>query len=589
MPMRAPTIPGVPTDQVSSLTGAIEDLAGQFALPALLERILRRAVGLLDGAAGSICTVDESAGTYRKEADLGVGCRQGQVFSLAEGTTGAVVARRGPVVFERYSDVPGGHVAEEDRGRLLATVGVPIEWAGAIIGACVIFSTDPARRWEQNDVDLLRIFAGHAAVAITNSRLHAEAAERTRRLAVGAERERVVRDVHDALVRTLGAVVAHLDAVTTTDPGRVADRAHLSAARVEALTALSETRRTVLGLGPALLDGRHLHDAVDQELAWVRSTTTLRTDLVVTGDPTVIGSEAAAPVLHAVQEALTNVVTHSGATQVRVGVMYAHDHVTALVSDDGRGFDATETTRAGLDRTVAQIEQLGGSVHIEALPGWGTRVRVELPTAPVPTTSVASVRSVRVLVADPRALVRAGLVRLLARAEPDLVTVGEVGNAETLRTAVVAADPDVIVVGLAGSAAMLAALWRTESFPAVVSLVDRGNPADLRIAAEHGTSAMVDIDLDAGELARVVLAVARGEVALIPKPVGEAPGRAAITLLTGRELEVRDLVVRGLADKQIAARLGISVKTVEKHVGSLLRKTGSANRTTLAGRLATAG
>ena len=52
--------------------------------------------------------------------------------------------------------------------------------------------------------------------------------------------------------------------------------------------------------------------------------------------------------------------------------------------------------------------------------------------------------------------------------------------------------------------------------------------------------------------------------------------------LTARELEVRALVVKGYADKQIATELGISVKTVEKHVGSLLRKTGATNRTMLA-------
>ena len=53
--------------------------------------------------------------------------------------------------------------------------------------------------------------------------------------------------------------------------------------------------------------------------------------------------------------------------------------------------------------------------------------------------------------------------------------------------------------------------------------------------------------------------------------------------LTPRESQVRDLVSRGLPDKQIAERLHISVKTVEKHVGSALRKTGARNRTELAG------
>ena len=60
-----------------------------------------------------------------------------------------------------------------------------------------------------------------------------------------------------------------------------------------------------------------------------------------------------------------------------------------------------------------------------------------------------------------------------------------------------------------------------------------------------------------------------------------APTDAA-TALTPREQEVRSLVRQGLPDKQIADRLHISVKTVEKHVGSALRKTGAQNRTELA-------
>lgn len=97
-----------PHEQVDALTGAVEDLAGQFSLQPLLQRILRRAVILLGGGAGSISTVDEAAGTYRKEADLGVGCQEGKVFSLREGATGAVVANRAPVVFDSYSEVRGG-------------------------------------------------------------------------------------------------------------------------------------------------------------------------------------------------------------------------------------------------------------------------------------------------------------------------------------------------------------------------------------------------------------------------------------------------------------------------------------------------
>ncbi len=56
--------------------------------------------------------------------------------------------------------------------------------------------------------------------------------------------------------------------------------------------------------------------------------------------------------------------------------------------------------------------------------------------------------------------------------------------------------------------------------------------------------------------------------------------------LTGREREVRALLAQGLPDKLIAERLVLSVKTVEKHVSSVLRKTGARNRTELAAQAA---
>ena len=83
--------------RAAGLIAVAEDLAGEFSLRPLLERILRRWTELLGCHAGSICSVDEAAGTYRKEADIGVACQSGQVFPLTEGMTGAVVARRAPV------------------------------------------------------------------------------------------------------------------------------------------------------------------------------------------------------------------------------------------------------------------------------------------------------------------------------------------------------------------------------------------------------------------------------------------------------------------------------------------------------------
>src|ERR1700689_5771749 len=127
----------LPADAAARAAGLIavaEDLAGEFSLRPLLQRILLRCTELLGCAAGSICSVDEAAGTYRKEADIGVACQSGQVFPLTEGMTGAVVARRAPLWFARYDDVPGGHVAPESRATLRGVIGVPLGGGGRLLG-----------------------------------------------------------------------------------------------------------------------------------------------------------------------------------------------------------------------------------------------------------------------------------------------------------------------------------------------------------------------------------------------------------------------------------------------------------------------
>lgn len=586
-----------PNAQVDALSGAVEDLAGQFALQPLLHRILRRAVSLLGADAGSISTVDEKAGTYRKEADLGVACQEGAVFPLGEGATGAVVAHRGPRLFARYRDVPGGHVGERDRDRLHATVAVPIEWRGEITGVCVVFSTDPDVRFGKEDVELLDVFAKHAAIAVANARLHQQAEERARRLAVGAERERVARDVHDTVARALGSILLHMDALEL--PG---GQPRLEAARAAAHAALVETRRSVLGLGPSVLEAHPLDDAVAVELGWVRSTAGIRTDLVVTGERPRLAPGIGSPTLRLVQEALTNAVTHAGAALIRVGVMYGDEDVTVVVEDDGRGFDPADTalrrTGLGLSGIVARADQLGADLRIESTPGWGTRIRVRVPYAgPGGDGRGRAVGATpwRVLVVDRRPVVRAGLVRLLDRAGPEVQVVGEIADAREVVDAVRVLEPDVVLLDLRmpelDGARLTSYVRSAAAGTAVLVMTDDLSDPLLPEAVRAGARGCVGSDLDGPGLVRAVLGAAHGDVLLSERVLRSFTDRDhfAADPLTAREREVRALVERGLPDKRIATALGISVKTVEKHVGAVLRKTGAPNRTALAHRAAAPG
>jgi signal transduction histidine kinase/DNA-binding NarL/FixJ family response regulator len=598
--------------RAAGLIAVAEDLAGEFSLRPLLERILLRCTELLGCDAGSICSVDEAAGTYRKEADIGVACQSGRVFPLSEGMTGAVVARRAPVWFDRYDDVPGGHVAPESRATLRGVIGVPLEWRGRIIGACVVFSRDDRRTFGPADAELLRLFAKHAAIALVNARMYEEAEERAKSEAVAAERDRMLAELHDTLAQRLVTVRVHIDSAdeslavvaANASPGGPLPDARLSMVAEElrrasatAGDALIEARLTLLGLASSPLDGRTLEDALRSEVAWARSTGHLEVGFVTAGTPVALNGDLSREVLRTAREALTNIVAHARARTVRLGVIYEPGAVSLLVQDDGQGFDprsGLHGDRLGLRAMSDRASALGAAVDVDSLPGWGTRIRARFPYT---RAGEPERPRLRVLVAASQPALRAGLIRLLTWAEPGIEVTGEAATADEAVDACELACPDVVLVDLAMPAGedergepratdgIAGLLINARPELAVVGVCDA---ADERVAAaiRAGVRGCVDTGADGAELAKVVTAASRGQ-SLLSGPLMTQLHRGlraeeSVPTLTDREREVRGLMEQGLPDKVIAERLVLSVKTVEKHAGAVLRKTGARNRTELA-------
>ncbi|MCY7325728.1 MAG: GAF domain-containing protein [Microbacteriaceae bacterium] len=579
-------------EQLATLADLAGDLAGEFRLQPLLERILTNAVELLGCTSGSICTIDERAKVYRKDVDLGVGCRSGENFPLDEGVTGAVVRAGGPVTFAHYSDVPGGHIRADDERYGHPVIGVPIRIRSTLIGVCVVFAEHDARVFDETDAKLLELFATHAAVAIANSRLHTAATERAASITIAAERERSMRDVHDAVGRSVATVLLHLDGARKTARlgGDVA--ASLDEARAAAVAALDETDRAVQGLGPSLLDRHSLEEAIGLELDWATATSDARTQLLVMGERAAISPDVEQQLFRIVQEAVGNAAAHAGAGSIRVGLVYGSAGVSLIVEDDGRGFDAGARAAAGhglgLGGLLSRAQQVGGTIQIDSTPGWGTRVRADLPYA-VPTTDDELVRRWRVLVIHDQPVIRAGLVGLLANAEPGVQVVGEIGDAARSADAVALLHPDVVLADLHSpgfsGAGLVTAITEANPRTAVILLVGSRDDELVREAAQAGARGFVDRTVDAVSLGRAVLSAVNGDVLVsgdLVNTLGGWRSPEADSPLTPREREVRALVEQGWQDKQIAGDLGIAVKTVEKHVGSILRKTGARNRTILA-------
>src|ERR1700742_1887301 len=437
--------------RAAGLIAVAEELAGEFSLRPLLEQILRRCTELLGCDAGSICSVDEAAGVYHKEADIGVACNSGAVYPLTEGMTGAVVARRAPLWFARYEDVPGGHVAAESRATLRGVIGVPLEWRGRIIGVCIVFSRDDQRAFGPADAELLRLFARHAAIALANARMHEEAEKLARSEAVAAERDRMLAELHDTLAQRLVGLRVHLDhagqqlAAAPEDDDAAEELRQASAIAAEALV---EVRLTLLGLAASPLDGRTLEAALRSEVAWAQSTGHLEVRFVSAGTPGALDGNLSREVLRTAREALTNIVAHAQARTARLGLLYESEAVSLLVQDDGQGFDPRsgwQSDRFGLRAMADRASGLGATVDLDSLPGWGTRIRARFPytrdAGPAPSRP-------RVLVAARQPALRAGLARLLAWTEVGLDIAGEAATAEEAAEACRRLRPEVALVDL---------------------------------------------------------------------------------------------------------------------------------------------
>ncbi len=193
----------------------------------------------------------------------------------------------------------------------------------------------------------------------------------------------------------------------------------------------------------------------------------------------------------------------------------------------------------------------------------------------------------RVLVADDRPVVRAGLGAVVA-AEAGMELVGAVGDP---LTAVAGCDPDVAVVGEAASPGLdvpgvIAQLRRDWPALRVLALAARDEPPHPLLAA--GATGVARDRTPLAELARAIRAVAAGGTYLDPAPadavggiVGPAPDTAGGAALSDREEEVVRLVALGYSNKEIAARLKLSVKSVETYKTRATEKLGVRGRVQL--------
>jgi two-component system NarL family sensor kinase len=144
---------------------------------------------------------------------------------------------------------------------------------------------------------------------------------------------------------------------------------------------LDETRRSVLDLRAAPLEGRGLADALAKLCRDMTAGGSLRVEFVSGGASQPLPGRLEAGLYRIAQEALSNVEQHSRASQAWVRLSVHPEHVVLVVEDDGQGFDPaqTEPGHYGILGLTERARLMGGTLDLRTGVGEGTRVEVSVP------------------------------------------------------------------------------------------------------------------------------------------------------------------------------------------------------------------
>jgi DNA-binding NarL/FixJ family response regulator len=195
-----------------------------------------------------------------------------------------------------------------------------------------------------------------------------------------------------------------------------------------------------------------------------------------------------------------------------------------------------------------------------------------------------------VVIVDDHALFRAGV---RAELEGAVEVVGEAGGVDDGVAAVLAAEPDVVLLDVhmpgGGGVEVIRRVAATRPATRFLALSVSDAPEDVIAVVRAGARGYVTKTISGGDLADAIRRVHDGDAVFSPRLAGfvldafagalpDPGGDDGLDQLTAREREVLRHIARGYLYKEIAQRLGISVKTVEAHVSAVLRKLQLSTR-----------
>jgi len=199
--------------------------------------------------------------------------------------------------------------------------------------------------------------------------------------AILQERNRIAREIHDALGHTLTAQSVQLDSGLYLLNRNQIEQANIffKTAKSLCVQALQEVRQSVSVLRRDCLAGQSLEEAIAALVYEFKATDTMTIDWSI-DVPRSLPSELSSTLYRIVQAALTNIIRHSGATEANLQITTYNQTLYLIIKDNGRGFKPNQnSTGFGLHSMRERTLALSGQFHLFSEPDAGCLITVQIP------------------------------------------------------------------------------------------------------------------------------------------------------------------------------------------------------------------
>jgi signal transduction histidine kinase len=258
---------------------------------------------------------------------------------------------------------------------MTSLLGVPIQVGPQLFGMLYLCDRADDQPFDEEDQWLVETLAGYAALAIAGVQL----GEQQGRLVLLEERERIGMELHDGIIQSLYAIGMQLQLIRMSHQ---LPEDNLGDAIRSLDAVIEDIRRYILNLRVTNYEQQTMQEALQDVIARLHVSEHLAVEMDVPDRQPPFAPPVFEALCQIAYEAVSNVLRHAEASNLRVKVSYNDNLFQLVVEDDGKGFEihqVDERNSLGLHNIQQRVRIHGGDIHIDTASQKGTRLTITLP------------------------------------------------------------------------------------------------------------------------------------------------------------------------------------------------------------------